>query len=458
MKTVLPFDDFILNRTENTKRIFQQPKWLFDQAYIDPFCPFGTYLCNVVPAPQGGYYMIYRGHIRADDHFDDEHMQMLLAWSQDGIHFEPYPTDLNVTIPHILGHDTEDIPGFVYLDETEPDPQYRYKSVHARYGCKGGEMLEEAAVVLGSDDVIHWKRISNTPVITGYSDSVPSILRNPVTGRYQTVLRRRWGERRICLTESADLMNWTECRCIVHPSPNDPPTTHFYDMPHFYYDPGEIFIGFLFKQEMPFNRIMDGTLTTEYTYSYDGLTWNRTGASVTPHFSRGEYGNMAMVESMIDQGNQILFYMRGEIIEHQGLPQKWYPGMKPISVTIPGILPKNRFVCIDSGKGRAELMTQHLMLHKPDLWINANIPFGSLRAQLLEGDTPIPGYTFDDFLPISGDVMEAPLYWRGGKLNHFVENSKWIRLHIAFEQAEVYAIMGDFSFTINTRSQIYDHL
>ena len=39
MKALLPFDDFVLNRNENTRRIFKQPKWLFDQAFSDSCTP-----------------------------------------------------------------------------------------------------------------------------------------------------------------------------------------------------------------------------------------------------------------------------------------------------------------------------------------------------------------------------------------------------------------------------------
>ncbi|MBR6268186.1 MAG: hypothetical protein IKR28_07660, partial [Selenomonadaceae bacterium] len=72
--------------------------------------------------------------------------------------------------------------------------------------------------------------------------------------------------------------------------------------------------------------------------------------------------------------------------------------------------------------------------------------------------SPIEGYTLDDFITVSGDVMDAPLRWKGGGLERFVREGSWIQLYITFEQAEVYAIMGDFACNINTLAPAYDFL
>ena len=460
MKTLLPFDDFVLNRNENTRRIFKQPNWLFDQAFSDESITLMGGPGGVVLAPQGGYYRYYYGYFKDETVFDDEHLRVFIAWSPDGIHFEPYPVHPDAPFPSYMGRFSSVIGFFPFYDEAEADPRYRYKSPNARFGiADDGKMYEEPYYMLGSPDMIHWERINDSQVLSTYADSSPYLLKNPVTGRYQVTIRRRWGERRVCLVESEDLSNWSEPRCIIHPSPNDPPTTHLYDMPQFYYEPGEIFLGFLWNHIMPFDRIMDGPLYTEYVYSYDGLTWNRTGVRMTPERPRGEYGSgTCYVTGMIDRGEDIVFYMNASPGEHDGIPKTWNGG-KPDAVIIPGTLPKNRCVCIDSYQGgKAEVMTQHLLLHKPELRLNANVPFGSLKAELLRGSNPIPGYTFEDFQPVSGDFLDKPLCWKGGGLEKFVEEKEWIRLHIAFEQAEIYGIMGDFAFTINTRSQVCDRL
>ncbi len=255
------------------------------------------------------------------------------------------------------------------------------------------------------------------------------------------------------------MKTWTFPRAIVHPLPDDEPLTHLYSMPQMYYEPGEIFIGLLWKHVMPFGRIMDGPVTTEYAYSYDGLMWNRTRAGLFSKTPRGEYGSGATYcVSMVDRGEDMVFYMNACRAEHGGNPKPWMPGMPSEGAMIPGTLKRNRFVCIDSGKGKAEMLSQHLRLKKPEISLNANVPFGSLRAELTENGNRIEGFTLDDFIPFEGDFLDKRFAWKGGSLRRFVEEGKWLQLHIVFEQAELYAVMGDFDFNINTRGPAYDRL
>ena len=457
MKTILTFDDFVLNRTDNTRRVFKQPDWKFEYAYTDPVCPAYTGPSCVVPAPQGGYMLLYHGIPRPDS----EDRKCLMAWSPDGLQFEPYILHPDAQFPHMRGDMCDDIGMFVTLDADETDPSIRYKAPHTRFHIENGGLTESEPYLLGSADLVHWKRISDNPVVPSTVDCTPSFLRNPVTGKYQITTRRRWGERRICLVESDDLQNWTIPRAILHPSPDDEPLTHLYSMPHYYYAPGDVFIGLLWKHVMPFDRISEGPVHTEYAYSYDGIMWNRTRARLFPERSRGEYGGGCdYVFSMIDRGEDMVFYCNATLSEHHDHPKPpegcGYQERSENQI-IPGVLKKNRFVCIESGKGQAELQTQWLRLKKPELYLNAIVPFGSLKAELYNWNGPLEGFSFDDFQPILGDHTDAPLRWKGD-LSRLVERGDWFILHIVFEQAEVYSISGDFDFTINLRAPAYERL
>lgn len=461
MKTILAFDDFVLNRNDNTRRVFHQPDWQFDLAYTDPNIPRAISPASVIPAPQGGYYMYYMGIPEGLDLEGDEHLQCFLAHSNDGLRFEPYDhVSPGGVLPNRLGYSHEPIGIHAFYDANEPNPEKRYKAAYPRYGYDAnGNLVEEAARLLASPDGIHWTCISEAPVTPSFVDCYLSLAHNPMTGHYQVTTRRRWGERRICLTESEDFSSWSEPRAIVHPLPDDEPTTHLYSMPHYYYRAGDVFIGLLWRQVMPFNRVMDGPVTTEYAYSYDGLMWNRTGAILMDRQDRGTFGGgSSYVFSMVERADDILFYANAYVCEHGGVPGGWKPGMPRQSAVVPGTLKRNRFVGIDSNKGgMGELITQHLRLKDPYLKINANIPYGSLRAQLVAGG-PIEGFTFDDFLPIQGDRLDAELRWQGGRLNDLIESGRWLQLHIRFDQAEVFTVSGDFDFTINTRAPVYERL
>lgn len=460
MKHILAFDDFVLNRTDNTRRVFKQPDWRFDCAYQDADNPRGIWPTQVVPGLDGGFRLMYTGVPGKDEAIDDEHMRLFMAESTDGLHFTPcrLPGE-GRPYPHMAGPLHEPNGAFAYLDEAETDPAQRYKAVCARYGYDAsGRLVEESARMYASADLLHWQAVNDAAVTPSYVDCYLSLLRNPVTGRFQMTTRRRWGERRICLVESGDLSRWTAPRAIVHPLPDDEPLTHLYSMPHAYYRAGDVFIGMLWKHVMPFDRVMEGPVMSEYAYSYDGLMWNRTRAPMFTPTQRGQYGaGSAYVVSMVERADDVVFYMSARRAEHGGLPGGWQDGMPSESVLVPGVLPRNRFVCIDSGKGRAQLLTQWLRLKQPALTLNTVAPFGALRAQL-ETDGPLEGFAFEDCEPISGDHLDAPLRWRGGDLSALQAQGRWFRLRIAFEQAEVYAISGDFDFTINTRAPAYERL
>ncbi|MCR5262465.1 MAG: hypothetical protein K6D94_01220 [Clostridiales bacterium] len=459
MKTILAFDDFVLNRSEGTKRKFKQPEWHEELAFFDPAVPRNIWPQSVVPAPQGGYYLVYSGFPDPDEPAGEANMSVFLAWSPDGMRFEPYrQVDPKARYPHMIGRMRDGVGTYAIIDREEQDPEFRYKSPQASYDTCGDSVTEGPAYLLGSPDMIHWKRVNGAPVTPSYIDCFPGLLRNPRTGRLQATTRRRWGERRICLVESSDTESWTFPRAVVHPGPYDEPVTHLYSMPEFYYEPGEIFIGLLWKHVMPFDRVMDGVVTTEYAYSYDGLMWNRTNAPLYPEKERGEYGSgSSACFSMADRGDDVVFYMCAQLYEHSGAPGSVRDSRCGDTV-IPGTLKRNRFVSIDSGKGRGELVTQWLRLKKPELNLNAVIPYGSLRAELRAGGSAVEGYALDDFMPVYGDVTDAPMHWKGGGLERFVEEGEWLQLHIVFEQSEVFAVTGDLDFNINTLAPAYEHL
>ncbi len=182
-----------MNRTDNTRRIFRQPKWHTDAIFADPRNPRNIWPQSVVKAPDGGYMLTYLGIPDPGLPIGDEYLSVFLAWSAGGIHFEPYDRiHPGETLPNMIGKMHEEIGMFPYLDEQEADPELRYKSVHARYGYDdGGKLVEMPAYLLGSPDLTYWKRFNDAAVTPSYVDCYPSLLRNPLTGRYQVTTRRR---------------------------------------------------------------------------------------------------------------------------------------------------------------------------------------------------------------------------------------------------------------------------
>lgn len=458
MKQILFFDDFAANRTDNTRRVFKQPEWDFDRFFCPQRSKHGILGESVAPAPGGGYYLYYY-EAPPGAPFADEEFYSCVAHSSDDGRFEdlPLPLPAHPALPSSIGRGSGYTGIYVMRDGHEPNPDFLYKSPCAPFGNteQGSVMLPP--VLMASPDGIRWSRYNDVSMVPSYVDCDISLIYNPITGLYQATTRRRLGERRICLVESADLRSWSEPRAVLHPLPSDEPTTHLYGMPHFYYEAGDIFIGLLWKQVMPYGQVSQGPVTAEYAYSYDGRMWNRTGASILPFRARGELGGGCVYPFAVTEGNGGLrFYANATLTEHHGPELK--NNTLPSHAVISGTMKHGRFVCIDSGKGAGEILTQHLMLNSPNLSLNVNAPFGMVRAQidLSKDGRPVPGFSFEDCLPIMGDHTDIPLRWKGGTLERFCAERTFIRLRIAFEQAEIYGIHGDFLPTINRKAPLYE--
>ena len=126
----------------------------------------------------------------------------------------------------------------------------------------------------------------------------------------------------------------------------DPPSTHFYGMPTFYYESAGILIGFLWNHHMPYNDIMGGPVTTEYAYSYDGELWNRTHTIAMPRREYDEYGGGSLYgSSLIEREEDILVYAVGRIDEHGAGEETIQKGIVG-GTLLAGRLRKNGFVFV----------------------------------------------------------------------------------------------------------------
>jgi len=75
----------------------------------------------------------------------------------------------------------------------------------------------------------------------------------------------------------------------------------------------------------------------------------------------------------------------------------------------------------------------------------------AVRVQLLDGETaqPIPGYTFEEALPISGDQLFATPQWQDHPdIAELI--GRPIRIEIALREAELFAIRLDCQVYIGT--------
>jgi len=260
------------------------------------------------------------------------------------------------------------------------------------------------------------------------------------------------------LVESNDLKEWTPPRLILHPEPTDPAGTHFYGMPQMAY--GDMFTGFLWKLKMPYNKNMDGPVTTELTYSYDGLCWNRTHFDVMPLRELGANGGGAIYGvAMLDAGDKTMVYAMAGLEQHHRVSEsmkakRYYSGL------LPGWIRKEGFVGMAADAGQGEITTELLKLRDPHLTVNIKAPFGGVRFQLAdEFLKPLDGYSYEDSEELSGDHLAAPIRFKNRPdLSDAMKQQPLFRLMIKMEQAELFAVHGDFLFATNPFAPLYEDM
>ena len=115
---------------------------------------------------------------------------------------------------------------------------------------------------------------------------------------------------------------------------------------------------------------------------------------------------------------------------------------------------RDRFVSADSGPEGGYFVTPPLRFAGNVLDVNVDVrPGGRIRVALLaENGEPVPGYTVNDCLPISGDQLAEPVRWRqGGDVTSLA--GKPTRLRVELASASLYA----FHFTVDHAGEGRDH-
>jgi len=85
---------------------------------------------------------------------------------------------------------------------------------------------------------------------------------------------------------------------------------------------------------------------------------------------------------------------------------------------------------------------------------------GSVKVQICTaGYKPIEGFTYDECSEIKGDYLNVkPVWKKHADLADIISRPGKVRLQIKMEQAELFAINGDFGFNINPEAQVYEDL
>ena len=443
MKTYLFLDDWMLDSYSDIVRRFGCPK----PVSVDPV--LGINYSSVIRDPEQGYRLWANKPTKLPG-YERPIQSLHLYESSDGYHWTPKePKD---TDPPILpsGDGAK-----VYYDSYDSDPRRRYKAafVKASKGhSKNGQWIGSIdGFTACSRDGIKWKVDDKHPFFTrrGGVDTYLAPLFNPITGRYQIVVRPSVLDRRIAMVESTDFIHWTDTknpRVILYPDPLDEPCLQFYGMPWFFYE--DLFIGLLWShhisQEEKGCCKMSGIIDCELAYSYNGVHWNRTNRQ--PFIGRtepGHYGCGSIYPHslLIDENEQIRIYSSGYLCDHgiESVPQ----GYKSISALIVHTLRKDGFAYLEPRAGWGMIRMRCLRPECGEITINFRAPLGKVLVQISDPYCkPIPGYSFADCIPLTGDELAAHPRWKKhADVSELI--GKQVRLEFRLFQAELYAVRWD---------------
>jgi hypothetical protein len=329
-------------------------------------------------------------------------------------------------------------------------PDQRYKAVTMGRATLAGEK-EPRRVLFAfmSGDGVHWKRLSDTSVITeGSFDSHNTAFWDPNRREYVCYLRQGiQGKRGVCRATSRDFVSWTKPEPLDY---GDAPLEHFYTNGILTYFRAEhLYLGFPMRFVPPQERSTvgfddrktDGLSDAVFMVSRDGLHFDRTfmeafiRPGLDPRNWGGAHGNSTPVWGLVQTSPEetSIYWME----HYDNYPEN--TGMVPQIRR--GTMRTDGFVSVNAGYKGGECLTRTLSFKGSRLLLNvSSSAVGSVKVEIQDAaGRPMSGFALDDCAEIWGDEIERVVKWKGGpdvgKLA-----GKPVRLRFVMKDADLYSI------------------
>ena len=450
MKSLLFLDNWMIEKQVSLERVWHQPRFvkeIFDD-YPPNMLGFGG-CANIFWDERSGKYMLYTDVYVPDGGADSF-----------GIRLEsdnPYEWENPV-------YDTSVTPawkGFERVVVDEKGRKYRAHYINSLAGtpfADRGYLMntfhpdrEKNQSIAGfSEDGLHFDTSQTRPWQQTRSDTWCGWIWNERGGFFQIHTRPVHVDRRVAVVTTTDFEHFTPAVTVLQPDVLDPPGTEIYSMPADPYE--DMFIGLphLFSTDLfdEGRRVkMGGRMETHLSYSYNGLNWYRTPR--VPFIPTREYGELGGgqnygVEMLRTREDKLLFLTYGSLGDHYA-----FPDMQKAGISTRGayglMLYDMRLDGFCSFKTRGKdglLRTKSIIPQSGEMSLNVRTnKHTALRVQLLDGETgePIPGYTLEEAVPITGDQLFVKPVWKNRKeIAELV--GRPIRVEIMMREAEIFAI------------------
>jgi hypothetical protein len=458
MATILFFDDWAVQAAHNVRRVMGEPTWR-PEATLEDSLTEGTYNFPFVwhDREDGMWKAIYGAALRLDGkdpvggvngHHVARAQALMYAESADGYDwvkpdvrdrsthvYRSVPDAVNM-VYSVDGH-LDGLP--VFMDPADSDGTGRLKYLFSKNGRQG---------MAAGPDGIAWHDVEGVQFGAYPLDSPITAYYNHHRRSYCMPRRLFQGDRRIGIFETKDWRTFELPELAVWPTAQDPPMVQFYGMPVHRYE--HLYVGLLWRLycrptgDIAGVKGRGGPIDCSLAYSLDGKHFQRaTYDAFIPCNDRGEHGGGCVYVGCLvkdEESGVIRFYSGGSKAEHF-LDQTLTDAALMLHT-----LRLDGFFRLESYALRGTVMTRTLKFTGDgDLRLNARAPYGQVRVRITDpSGTAIPGYSFDECVPLAGDELFWTPVWTSGK--RIASLPRDLRYHIEVELVcgELYAIRGDF--------------
>lgn len=350
---------------------------------------------------------------------------MAYATSKDGLKWDRPDLDLEPGTNRILPKSIKPDSSTVFVDCVTTDPAQRYKMFLRKPGGDG-----IGAYLMVSADGIHW----STPVMSGVLGDRSTMFYNPFRNKWVFGLRDNYRGRSRRYWEASDFLtggHWKEGEPVLWiasdrldtPDPGIKKKPQLYNLDAVAYE--SIMLGTFqiwYGPDNPDCELTGLPKTTELQliYSRDGFHWSRPDRTPFIKAERKDVWDRGYVQSVggvcLVRGDRLWFYYIG----FQGdagrtkANGKTGTGMYDKASTGVAFMRRDGFASMNAGKETGTLVTRPLTFHGKQMFVNADMSEGRLRAEILDGDgRPIAPFTLENCGPVTSDGTILPLHWKG---------------------------------------------
>jgi hypothetical protein len=295
-----------------------------------------------------------------------------------------------------------------------------------------------------SPDGYHWTRGQTAPVLL--DGDVSNVIWDSSSGKYIATIKKRMFtsrtpgtyERSAFISTSADFLHWTTPQLAVSGDYADDGAAaavnglegQIYGMPVMRYESEYIGVPWVFLITDFTSGVSkgagDGPVEPEIASSRDLLDWQRPVRD--PIITSGQPGSwddgtIYTASDFIVTRDQVQLYYGGFNTGHGGADVNDPDRDNQVGQTGLATWRRDGFVSLTNastpGLGDpGQATTKPLEFTGSALHVNADVSHGgSLRVEVLDPATgqPLPGYTAEDAVPVTGDHLDTTVHWRHGK-------------------------------------------